>query len=39
LRAVQAAARANGAAATGPMVRAHWLDLADRVQRILEPRP
>ena len=38
LRAVQATARANAAAATGPMVRAHWLDLADRAQEILQPR-
>ena len=38
LRAVQTTARANAAAATGPMVRAHWLDLADRAQEILQPR-
>lgn len=38
LRAVQGAARTNAAAATGPMVRAHWLDLADRIQRVLSPR-
>jgi len=38
LRAVQASARARGAAATGPIVRAHWLDLADRVGRVLDPR-
>lgn len=38
LRAVQATARAKAAAATGPMVRAHWLDLADRAERVLDPR-
>jgi hypothetical protein len=38
LRAVQTTARANAAAATGPMVRAHWLDIADRSQAILDPR-
>ena len=38
LRAVQATARARGAAATGPMVRAHWLELADRASAVLDPR-
>ncbi len=37
LRAVLATARTNAAASTGTVSRAHWLDLVDRAQAILEP--
>jgi hypothetical protein len=37
LRSVQAAARWNGATATG-VLRAHWADVDARVARILDPR-
>jgi hypothetical protein len=36
-RTVRAAAIINAAAASGPTVRAHWNDLAARVDRILDP--
>ncbi len=38
VRSVLVIARANGAAATTAIGRAHWLDLAERAQRILDPR-
>ncbi|MEX2180448.1 MAG: hypothetical protein WD771_00250, partial [Gemmatimonadaceae bacterium] len=37
VRAVRAIAQANAAATTVPIHRAHWLDLADRAGRILDP--
>ncbi len=38
VRAVAATARTNASTSTPSAQRAHWLDLADRAQAILEPR-
>lgn len=38
IRAVQATARTNAAAASGATLRAHWQDLADRAGELLDPR-
>jgi len=38
LRAIQTAAKSAAAAATTPVLRAHWSDIADRVGEALEPR-
>ena len=38
LRAIRVAASTTAAAATGPLVRAHWNDLIARVDEALEPR-
>jgi hypothetical protein len=37
LREIQREARASATAATGPMARAHWNDIVDRVTQILDP--
>lgn len=38
LRAIQAQAKAAAATAAVPAIKAHWLDIADRVTAILEPK-
>jgi hypothetical protein len=38
LRAIQQSAKAAAAAATSPVLKAHWSDIADRVADVLEPR-
>jgi hypothetical protein len=38
LRAIQQSAKAAAAAATTPVLKAHWSDIADRVTDVLEPR-
>jgi hypothetical protein len=37
LRAIQADARRAGTAAPAGVIRAHWLDVVDRVEKVLVP--
>jgi hypothetical protein len=39
LRAIQADARRASTAAGSGVARAHWLDVVDRIDTILDPRP